>query len=60
MKHLDKFEDFSYHSEISEKNKKKSHIKEPSEIEKHKCYKCRTDLAKPAYQNLSGEIPRLF
>lgn len=62
MKHLERFEDFAYHSEISEKTQKKDPPKERNnkEDEIYKCHKCIKRDTKPVYQNTLGEIPRLF
>jgi len=62
MKHLQDFEEFGYHSEISEDMSRIDRSKERNnpEIEKYKCHKCKSKINKPVYQPALKEIPRLF
>jgi hypothetical protein len=61
MKHLEGFEEFGYHSEISEERYKTNKPKKTSEdIGSHKCHKCKSKTNKPHYQHTLKEIPRLF
>jgi hypothetical protein len=57
MKHLEKFEEFSYHSDMFEGSKKKKGNKR--EIENYKCLKCKSQI-KPIYQPTLKPIERLM
>jgi hypothetical protein len=64
MKHLEKFEDFAYHSEIDEDfeddefmndERKKKQTKD--ELEQQKCFKCQKPGRKPSYPNTMRITP---
>jgi hypothetical protein len=57
MKHLERFEEFSYHSDIFEMGKKKERNKR--DIENYKCIKCKSQI-KPVYQNTLKPIDKLM
>jgi hypothetical protein len=60
MRHLEKYEDFAYHSEMFEEDMKKKRKDDEEElIQKNKCQKC-TSQRKPIYVPTTREIPRLF
>jgi hypothetical protein len=57
MKLLEKFEEFSYHSDILERVKKKEGNKR--DIENYKCIKCKSQI-KPVYPHTLKPIERLM
>jgi hypothetical protein len=57
MKHLEKFEEFSYHSDMFEESRKKKGNKR--EIENYKCLKCKSQI-KLIYQPTLKPIERLM
>lgn len=57
MKHLEKFEEFSYHSNILERERGKKSNKR--EIENYKCMKCSPQI-KPIYPHTLKPIERLM
>ena len=60
MKHLEKYEDFAYHSEMFEEDMRKKRKDDEEElIQMHKCQKC-ISKKKPMYFLTTREIPRLF
>ena len=60
MKHLEKYEDFAYHSEMFEEDMRKKRKDDEEElIQMHKCQKC-ISKKKLMYFPTTREIPRLF
>lgn len=57
MKHIEKFEEFSYHSDLFERGRKKERNKR--DIENYKCLKCKSQI-KPIYQHTLKPIERLM
>jgi hypothetical protein len=60
MRHLEKYEDFAYHSEMFEEDiKKKRKDDEEELIQMQRCEKC-ISRRKPIYVPTTREIMRLF
>lgn len=57
MKHLEKFEEFSYHSDLFERGRKNERNKR--DIENYKCLKCKSQI-KPVYPHTLKPIERLM
>jgi hypothetical protein len=65
MKHLEKYEDFAYHSELEENfeddeflNKERKKKKPTSdELEQEKCFRCQKPGRKPYYPDTMRIIP---
>lgn len=61
MKHIERYEDFAYHSELEENilNLKKRREDNWRVLDTHKCLKCKIQK-KPEYTRTTREIPRIF
>ena len=61
MNHLEKYEDFAYHSELTEEGMdlKKKREDEEKLLGMNKCYKCKSQR-KPMYEPSARRIERLI
>lgn len=60
MRHLEKYEDFAYHSDMFERSlNQKAKDVEHELIQKQKCHKCKSSR-KPIYLPTTKEIQRLI